>query len=472
MINESEANVEAYVLYEKSQSAYQAFLANRNGIISTSNLRYIVPANTWHQSDLIPLWNTIEPEKCTISKLNDDCLLEIFKYLDLETLVKVSNVCSRFQSLLNVYEFRKVKAYTAFVYHASVRSLRQTMKCIGPHLEHLYLRYHKYGESPPNYIGKEHEERSTYKIMQNIGSNLTKLTVRKPPGEKPSRKILQLFGPAFCQITFLEFDAEFNCRTIQSLREFCPHLETVILRKRILTCKNRHEAVNSHWPSLRNVETFQYVAALNLSCQRFFEQFIQNNPQFRRLKLTNVNSNLFRVVTEYSKNLEYLEILQNFDLCDIHREPTLELLHNLNKLRVFIIRVKKTEFLRDVENQIRCLSHMKHLELIVLLRNYTPPIWPYEKFPFAHQLSGIFVEGNTMKLQIGDNSTSIEFPTGKTTLVNIFNTNNPKECTYKRLESDVRFTFEISKEFFPLEQQCITFKNNDCYQFIDVKSQI
>lgn len=472
MINESKANVQAYVLYEKSQSAFQAFLANRNGILSSPNLRHIVPANTWHQPDFIPLWNTIEPEKCTILKLNDDCLIEIFKYLDLEALVKLSNVCSRFQNLLNVYEFPKVKAYTVFVYHASVSDLRRTMKCIGPHLEHLYLRYQKYTEFPPNYIGAEHEERSTYKIIQNIGSNLTKLTVRKPPGERPSSKILRLFTPAFRQIKFLEFDAEFNCSTIQSLREFCPYIETVILRKRIFTCKHRHQPFDLHWPSLRSFETFQYMSALNLSCQRFFEQFIQKNPQIRRLKLTNVNNDLFRVVTEYSNNLEYLEILQNSDLCDIHSEPTLELLHNLNNLRVFIIRVKKTECLREVENQIRCLRHMKHLELIVLLRNYTPPIWPNERFPFAHQWSEIVVEGNMMKLKIGDNSTSIEFPTGKSTLVNIFNTNNPKESTYRHLENDVQFTFDISKEFFPLQHQCITFRNNDCYQFIDVKTTI
>lgn len=458
------------MLFEKSQSAFQAFSSHRNGIISSPNLRHIVPANTWHQPDSISLWNTVEPEKCTISKLNDHCLLEIFKYLELDALVNVASVCTRFQGLLDAYHFSKVKSYTAFVYHAPVNALRRTMKRIGPHLNHLYLRYQKYGEAPHNYIGVEHEERVTYKILQNISSNLTKFTIRKPPGQKPSNKVLQLFRSAFCQITFLEWDAEFDCSTIQKLREYCPYIETLVLRKRIFTCKHEHESSDLQWPTLRSLETFQYMAALDSPCQRFFERFIQENPQLQRLKLTNVNDDLFRVITQYSQNLEYLEMLQNFDLCKVHTQPTLDLLHNLTNLKVFVIRVRKTEFLREVENQIQCLKQMHHLELIVLLRNYSPPVWPNEQFPYAHHWSELVVEGQNLKLRIGDNSTNIAFSAGKTTLVNIFNTNNPKESRYRQLKRDVRYVFQITKEFFPEEPQEITFENCDCWQFIHVSS--
>lgn len=472
LINDSKSAVEAYVLFEKSQSAFQAFLANRNSVLSSPNLRYIVPANTWHQSDSISVWNQIDPKKCTISMLNDDCLLDIFKYLDLETLVELRNVCRRFRNLLNIYHFPKVKAHTIFVYHASVNVIRKTMKCIGPHLEHLYLRYHKCMRSPTNYIGHEHIERSTYKILQNIGSNLLKLTVRKPPGQHPCIKFLRMFVPIFCQITYLEWDVKFDCCTIQHLRELCPYLETLLLTKRIFTCKYRHQSeCLLHWPSLKNIEVFQYMAALDLPCQRFFEQFIQQNPQLQQLKLTNVNNDLFRVITEYSVNLKYLEMFQHFDLCDIHTESTLDLLHNLTNLKVFIVREKKTEFVNDVENQIKCLRNIKHLELIVLLRNYIPPIWPKESFPFAHRWTEIAIDGNSLKLKIGDNSTNITFSTDRTTLVNIFNTINPKESKYRWLQHDVQHVFDISSKFFPSQQQSITFENIDCYQFIDVRSK-
>lgn len=472
-INESETTVEAYVLYEQSQSAFQAFMANRNGIISTPELQQIIPADTWHQPDSYDsLWNTIDPEKCAMMELNDDCLLEIFKYLDLDALVNMANVCTRFHHLLDNFFFRKVKMHTVFVVHASLSILRQTMKCIGPHLVHLCLRYQNHGATSGNYLYLEHVERATYKIVQNIGENLKNLTIRMPQGQKPFSKLFELLIPILRKITFLEWDAEFDCGTIERLRDLCPNLETLVLKKRIFTCHNNHEVVDLYFPTLRWVETFQYMSALNLPCQRFFERFIQSNPQLIRLKLTNVNDDLFKIVAQYSKNLEYLEMLQNFDLCGIHYEPTLYLLSNLEHLKVFVIRVKTTEFLSEVENQIKCLSEMKQLELIVLLRNYSPPIWPPERFPFAHHFSDILIESNRMKLRIGDNATTIDFPTGKTTLVNIINSNNPKESSHPTLKRDIRSIFKLSKRYFPECQQKITFENSDCYQFIRVSNTL
>lgn len=466
VVNDSETNVEAYVLFEKSESAFEAFQAHRNGVKSTSNLFYVVPANTWHQPYSMPLCNPIDPRKCFILKLNDDCLIEMFKYLDLETLVKLSNVCTRFRTLLNTYNFPKIKIYTIYVYHPSVSVLRQTMKCIGPHLMHLYLRYQKYGEDPENYLDEEHVERTTYKILQYITLNLIKLTIRIP--QKPSDKMMKLFIPAFRQITFLEWDAEFDCDTIECLQNSCPHLETLILRRRNFSCQNAHNTARLHWPSLKSLEIFQYMAELNLPCQRFFERFIQENSQLKRLKLTNVNHDLFQIIAQCSRNLEHLEMLQNFDLCSIHTKPTLDLLNNLNSLRICIIRVKITEFLPDVVNQIRILSQIQRLELIVLLHNYAPPSMQYEYFPLAHQWSEITIEGNDMKLRIGENFANIKFDAGRTTLVNIFNTNNPRESSHKRLRRDVRHVFKESNMFFPNVHESFSFKNIDCRQFIHV----
>lgn len=458
-------------MFEKSESAFEAFQAHRNSVKSTPNSFYVVPANTWHQPDSSSLCNSVDPRKCFILKLNDDCLIELFKYFDLETLVKLSNVCTRFRTLLNTYNFPKIKAHTMYVYHASVSVLRQTMKCIGAHLVHLFLRYQKYGEDPENYLNEEHIERTTYKILQYITSNLTKLTIRNPPGRKPSNKMMELFIPAFRQITFLEWDAEFDCDTIESLQISCPHLETLILRKRNFSCQNCHNTAKLHWPSLNSLEIFQYMAELNLPCQRFFERFIQENSQLKRLKLTNVNHDLFQIIAQCSQNLEQLEILQNFDLCSIHSKPTLDQLNNLNSLKICIIRVKMTEFLPDVVNQIRSLSQIQRLELIVLLHNYAPPSWQYEYFPLAHQWSEVTIEDYDMKLRIGENFANIKFDAGKTTLVNIFNTNNPRESTYKRFGRDIRHIFKESNMFFPNVHESFCFKNIDCRQFIHVNSK-
>lgn len=112
--------------------------------------------------------------------VNDDCLLEVFSYLDLDALVNMANVCTRFRNLLDNFIFAKFQMHTVFVFHVSLNLLRQTMKCIGPHLVHLCLRYQNHGIIPENYTEAEFEERATLTIFQNIGENLRRLTIRKP----------------------------------------------------------------------------------------------------------------------------------------------------------------------------------------------------------------------------------------------------------------------------------------------------
>lgn len=470
IVNVSERIAEAYILYEKSQNAFNAFLAIQNGIMDLPRMLQMIPADTWHQSDLVPMWTTIDPSKCFITNLNDDCLLEMFKYLDLDAAVKMSNVCTRFKRLLDQYHFPKVKRYTVFIFNVSLNTLRQTMKCIGPHLAQLDLKYRNFAKQPSNCIKTEHEERTTYNVFQNIGNNLKQLSIHMPEVRKPSNNLIELFVPALRQITSLEWDVVFDCETIEQLRELCPCLETLRLSKRIFTCGSHHNTTDLHWPTLKNFKMFQYMSALNTPCQRFLQLFIQSNPQLKRLKLTNVNKQLFESVTEFSKNLEHLEMLQNFDLCDIHSEPMLHLLQNLPNLKVIVVRVKMTEFLSDVLNQIRCLSQMKHLELIVLLRNYSPPIWPLEHFPHAHFYSDIMIEGNKMTLNINENTSDFYFSDGNTTLVNIIYSNNPRESSHFTLQREIQATFNSSEAYSPNLRQSITFENSDCYQHIRVSS--
>lgn len=472
VINKTEKNVEAYVLFDDSQAALQAFLAYRNGVKSSPNLLYIVPANTWHQPNSISLVNEIDPARCFMLELNDDCLLELFKYLDLDALVKMAFVCKRFQNLLKRYTFPKVKAYTTFIYHGTLRVIRQTMKCIGPHLDHLFLRYQNHGNNPENHLECEHEERTTYKVLQNISSNLTKLTIRMTQGQKPSENLLQIFLPVFSQITFLEWDVDSDCETIQNLRNFCSNLESLVIIKRKYTCTHEHEVAELHWPSLKYLKIFQCTAELNSVCQQFFILFIEKNPQIKCLKLTNVSDNLFQAITQFSQSIEYLELLQNSDFCGVQSKSILDLLCNLMNLRVFVIRTKTTEHLRDVEKRIKCLGQMQHLNLIVMVTNYKPLVCQDIRFPYAHQWSELTVEGNSLKIRIGDNSTNIEFSADKTTLVNIINTIVSDAKSYRKLKRDIQYSFEASNDLFPEVKQSIVYENIDCSQFIHVNSTL
>lgn len=469
MIHEWENEAEVYVQFEKSQSAFQAFKMYQSGILPLSKLLQITPADTWHQPDFNPISDTVYLDACSILNINDDCLLKLFQYLDLDSLVQLSLCCTRLQYLLHRFCFTKIKTHTVFVYQAPVNLLRQTLKCIGPHLESISLRYHKYMNAPQNYMEAEHEERVTFKILQNIGPKLTKLIIRQPTGQMLTSKIVKLFVPIFQQITILEWDSEFNCDTIQDLQALCPCLTSLILKKRIFTCKSDHETAGLDWSSLTNVETFQYMSSLDSPCQQFFERFIQSNPQLKRLKLTNVNENLFWVISQFSQNLEYLEMLQNSNECDIYSQSTLDLIRSMGNLKVLVIRMKTTKYLKDIENQIKCLSRMKHLKLIILVRNYTPP-WSRESFPLAHYWTNISIEGHKLKMRIGDNTANIEFSNEKLTLVNVINTNNPNDSSYERLQRDIRCIFGISEQYLPEFQQQLIFENSDCVQHIHVSS--
>ncbi|XP_031618987.1 uncharacterized protein LOC116338069 [Contarinia nasturtii] len=326
ILNELKTSLEVYVLYEKCQSAFEAFYANRSGILSTPNLLQIVPADTWHQPDSHSIWNTIDPEKCSILNLNDDCLLHICTFLDFDTLIKMAYVCTRFKNLLDEFYFPKRKIHSILVFHASLNSIRLAMKCIGPHLEHLTLRYSNHCVKTKNYLQSEHEERATYKILQYCGENLKKLSIHKPEGRKPLDKLCDLLMPALRKIVCLEWNTDFDCSTIEKLHELSPHLETLILKKRTFSCECKHITSHLHWPTLKSLSTFQHMFALNTPCQQYFERFIYLNPQLKRLKLTNVNGELFNVITEHCENLEYLEMLQNSDQCNIHSETTIHLL--------------------------------------------------------------------------------------------------------------------------------------------------
>lgn len=83
-------------------------------------------------------------------------------------------------------------------------------------------------------------------IIQKIGKKLKKLSIIRSMGNEPTHKLFEIFVPAFKQTTFLKWNFEFDCETIERLREMYPYLEKLILNKRIFQCESHHEAINLH----------------------------------------------------------------------------------------------------------------------------------------------------------------------------------------------------------------------------------
>lgn len=457
--------VEAYVQFERSDSAFQAFEAIRKGKTHPSNVLSIVPADTWHQPDIHSLWNTIDVQKSMFVNLYDDCLFEICQHLDLDNLVNLSQTCQRFHDFLHEFYFPKYKVYAVHFYRNSVNSLRRTMKCIGPYQVELTLDYRCYkSDDDTHCLETDHEQRATFKVLQHLGNRLEKLKVLS---EGPlSNKTMQLLAPALRQITCLEWNAWLDCDTIQTFHQLCPRLEKLVMRKRLFTCRKNHN-VTLEWPTLKSIEAKHFISCFDSACHQFFERLIQTNKQLQMLNLNNVNSNLFRILSE---NLEYFEIHQNNDMPVLDTEQSYGLLKSLAKLKVLVIRVKSTKALNEVPSQIKYLSQLKQLDAIVMVRNYSPSEWPFEYFPFAHFCSKISIKDNNIRLEIGNHSANIEYSTDTTTLVNIVNTINPNATWHRTIRQDVVTMFQSSKLFFPNERQSLIFENSECHQHIFVST--
>lgn len=158
-------NPYAYVTYETSVQAHVALEA-----LKYDDKLRVIPADTWHQ----PIDETAEKERqledlsingqlkfdetATTSLsvgLNDDCLMHIFQYCDLDTIINVSKVDQRLhdfahQMLFNHYKTYKIdfceaiESETDDIRLLSLAKARRHLRYIGKNLTELkFIHYAK-----------------------------------------------------------------------------------------------------------------------------------------------------------------------------------------------------------------------------------------------------------------------------------------------------------------------------------------
>lgn len=169
-INENSDEQYAYVTFVDSISAFRA--------LEDEFLKQVIkPADTWKQPDYIDKFKNknylAENAEISLNQLNEYCLLEIFNYMDLPTLIKLSRICSRFANIITHRIFPKFKSVDFDFTNlrnrdvskqVTVASMRETLLSIGAHLTHAQLR------GP---------QLNTTRIMniftKNIGANIERL---------------------------------------------------------------------------------------------------------------------------------------------------------------------------------------------------------------------------------------------------------------------------------------------------------
>lgn len=92
---------EAYVTFTESQHAYAAYAAITESIRRGKKLFTVLPADTWVQPSMLGTIGSNDDDDAPLifQILNDDCIRSIFRQLDHKSLINVSEVCQRFQTL-------------------------------------------------------------------------------------------------------------------------------------------------------------------------------------------------------------------------------------------------------------------------------------------------------------------------------------------------------------------------------------
>lgn len=181
------------------------------GLHSNSNQQYNVQsADSWHQQ-LLPeeevdangIWNETNGP---INRLNNDCLQEIFKYLDEFEQFEVIEVCQRFRDLVR-RNSRCISLYISFrgetctiatalngnylIYMGDkLARLRKSLICAGGSIQMLHVTFHPYHK--PNYLN-----RLLYKMAQYVYGNIEMLSIANL---MLTEEMLELLSPLLVRI--------------------------------------------------------------------------------------------------------------------------------------------------------------------------------------------------------------------------------------------------------------------------------
>lgn len=282
----------------------------------------IVPADTWKQ----PAWDDRLPEplndrQISLNILNEYCLLEIFAYFDLQTLIQLCHLCDRFSAIIHQRVFPKFKKMEfdfrrRAKVQESVPSFREKLLHIGPHIVDATIYFDMY-EDPPNavrimdvftkYVGES---------IERLELNRTQITERSFQQLKPIfRRIKELKWIFDDLMGELEIDFVHTCPKVQKL--YFDHTM-------------RFDINADRWPSLEEA----YLDIFDFVYGESYPLFFKNNSQLKRLTMvanTYDYEDLIEPICEYLVNLEQLTICY----ADQGQASQFAPLVNLTKLKSF-----------------------------------------------------------------------------------------------------------------------------------------
>lgn len=285
--------------------------------------------------------------KMQFDDLNDDCLISIFKRLDVSDLISMCDVNKRYRSLIQDHviarktiDFDELDNLTAKIF-----------KLFGKHMTKLVISEADVDDYPaePKYDAFDR----FLKLIINYGceGKLTELGLGfiDPNFRACTQRLFTQAIPFFRNITKLNY---INSRSMEFFNTFpLNNLRWLKLYRLRFT---------SNWllsPALRNLQHL-YVYEIDNVCIPTFKQFIQSRPRLKTLYIVRHDDLYFEDIARCIQDVEYIGFIKN---CSEARKC----LRNLNKLTKIDVIMQKTNG-NDLYELLDCLpakNALRELEI-------------------------------------------------------------------------------------------------------------
>lgn len=335
---------EAYVTFVRDRDAYLTQLQQDYDIqIRRQRAFRIRPADTWLQ----PTNDSNEPvdavQTSEIFNLNEDCLRHLFSFLDLDSLVNLSEVCKLFHSLLYQHFFPRVQQFTVDNSGNNVQmplaKMRRTLRCIGAHITDLKYACNIYNDV-------QAMTRFVRILAQFIGSNLRRAQFLNSLICMGNQ--IYLLKPILRNLESLEIHDTFQDYFDDTdFEEICPNLIELKLKLNM-----RLEKCCKPW---RRLQHLSVLSNEFLNTMTFLE-FVEQNTRLRVVEFDAVDIDIkLRTVGSHLSLLEKLTM----DSIDFTMGPW-DLVHISNLVHLTEINLINLNY-EHLRNFFDCLGTFKGL---------------------------------------------------------------------------------------------------------------
>lgn len=340
----------AYVTYADAVGAYRAV---RDGKRIRSNL-FVTLADTWKQPDMqrSPPY-VARDDEISLSRLNEYCLLEIFSYLDLASLLSCCGVSEHISSLIHNRVLPLQHKFSLELKPEEVNLAWEIFGNVVPHARQMRLEMSPY-EQPPNAV------RLMDHFAKNLGAHLERLEL---VNVRITDRLFDQMKPVFMRLKVFKWDSDhyvdegFEFDFVNCFPE---------LRKVKLMGEMDFNINTQHWSSLESA---------TIGLHQFHDSnFFKNNQQLKRLKIDICH--MFSMVSDICFYLPDLEVLKIY----CYDEGDARSFRDLVKLKQLkTLRLGSASFLgQNYQDFMNILGELDTLEKLDINVEYVDPTEYFE----------------------------------------------------------------------------------------------